>query len=197
MTQLNRLVYSVYMSNKPSTRERLLDAGYDLIGAGGYADTGLNDMLAAAGVPKGSFYHHFANKEAFGLEVVDRYAAGALAELDRWLAREDLAPRSRVCGFFAAMIEDFGASGYNRGCLLGNLGQELADISEAFRVRIDAHLARMTERLAAALNSRLEAEAIMNGWHGALMRMKVSKSEAPLRAFIDHHFGAAPEDRAA
>jgi len=185
------------MSNQHSTRETLLDAGYGLIGSRGYVHTGLNDILAEAGVPKGSFYHHFANKEAFGLEVVDRYAARALADLDGWLAREELPPRARVRGFFAAMIADFGGCGYSRGCLLGNLGQELADTSEAFRLRINAHLAGMTARLAGALGSRREAEAIMNGWHGALMRMKVSKSDTPLLAFIDHHFGAAPEGRAA
>lgn len=185
------------MSIETNSRERLLAAGYSLIGARGYTNTGLSDILVEAGVPKGSFYHHFASKEAFGLQVVDRYAAQAVGELDRWLAREDLPPLGRMHGFFTAMIGDFCGSGYRRGCLLGNLGQELADTSEAFRLRIDAHLERMIERLAGALGSRRQAEAIMNGWHGALMRMKVSKSDAPLQAFVEHHFGEPDQDRAA
>src|SRR3984957_11028955 len=58
-----------------STRNRLIDVGLELMRRHGYGATGLQELLSAAGVPKGSFYHHFASKEEFTTAVIERYAA--------------------------------------------------------------------------------------------------------------------------
>jgi TetR/AcrR family transcriptional regulator, transcriptional repressor for nem operon len=58
-----------------STREQLIDAGLRLIHQNGYIATGLKEILDAAGVPKGSFYHHFSSKEEFAKAVLEKYAA--------------------------------------------------------------------------------------------------------------------------
>ena len=63
-----------------STREHLIDVGVGLMHRNGYNATGLTEILNAADVPKGSFYHHFSSKEDFAAAVLERYAmrVGAL-----------------------------------------------------------------------------------------------------------------------
>ena len=56
-----------------STREHLIDVGLGLMHQNGYNATGLTDILKAADVPKGSFYHHFGSKEDFAAAALERY----------------------------------------------------------------------------------------------------------------------------
>jgi AcrR family transcriptional regulator len=55
-----------------ATRERLVQAGRELFGARGYEDTSIGAILEAAGVTRGSLYHHFETKEALFDAVLDR-----------------------------------------------------------------------------------------------------------------------------
>ena len=70
---------------KQETKSSLLEHGVQLMLGRGYHSTGIHDLLVTAGVPKGSFYHHFKNKEDFGLQVMGRYADDGYAEIDRVL----------------------------------------------------------------------------------------------------------------
>jgi AcrR family transcriptional regulator len=49
-----------------ATRQHILDTGYQLVLHKGFAGLGLLEILKACNVPKGSFYHYFSSKEAFG-----------------------------------------------------------------------------------------------------------------------------------
>ena len=53
------------------TKLRLLDAGLTMLLEHGYNDLGIQALLEATGTPKGSFYHHFEDKEDFALQVID------------------------------------------------------------------------------------------------------------------------------
>ena len=70
---------------KGPTRAALVDAGLQLMLDQGYHRTGIQDVLQAAGVPKGSFYYYFPSKEAFVLEVIAQFAAAYVARLEQWL----------------------------------------------------------------------------------------------------------------
>ena len=87
------------------TKLRLLDAGLELFLARGYGSTGIQDLLDATGIPRGSFYHHFENKEDFALQVVDRYAAGVHDALDAALSDRRRSPLNRIRGFFGGVRE--------------------------------------------------------------------------------------------
>ena len=63
-----------FMTTK-STRDHLLDECLGLMHGHGYNATGLTEILKAANVPKGSFYHHFGSKEDFAAAVLQRYIA--------------------------------------------------------------------------------------------------------------------------
>src|SRR5258708_14046070 len=76
---------------KPSKREKILTEGLRVVHEHGFGGASVRDIVQAAGVPQGSFTNHFASKEAFGLEIIDRYFAN-ISELARETLRNDSLP---------------------------------------------------------------------------------------------------------
>jgi TetR/AcrR family transcriptional repressor of nem operon len=179
-------------------REKLASEGLRLFLRDGYAATGIQGIVAAAGVPKGSFYHFFpAGKESFAAAVVDRYAALAADVRKQILFEPGAPPLARLRAYFEYYAEHFGALGFREGCLLGNLSAEVADSSEMIRARIHAAFAAWEADLAQVIAEAIEqgalapaaapaqlARYLVQGWEGALLRMKSEKSAAALQEFI-------------
>jgi AcrR family transcriptional regulator len=84
------------------TREALLLAGVELFIAGGYDFVGTNAILAKADAPRGSFYHHFENKQAFALAVAEYYYESHLPALDRAFGDEAQPPLARLRRYFCS-----------------------------------------------------------------------------------------------
>ena len=186
---------------KQETKSLLLDHGLRLMLGRGYHNTGIQDVLVAAGIPKGSFYHHFKDKEDFWLQIVDRYADDGYAEIDRVLGGKQQPPLVRLQRLFEGFRVNHERRFCRDGCLLGNLGQETADINETFRNCIKSHFERWTARIALCLDeavvsgdlgtdadTNMLAGTLLDAYEGALLRMKVVKSIAPLEAFLDVYF---------
>lgn len=184
----------------PSTKQRLLDAGQALLLKHGYHDLGIQAVLAATHVPKGSFYHHFRDKEDFGLQVVDQYMRHVHEGLDACLGDLTHPPVERVRSFFEATRESYREEGY-MGCLLGGLGQELSGVSEVFRNRIEECFAAIQRRIAACLEEARQrgdlpadsdtgsmASLLVDCWEGAALRSRIRGSAAPLTAMLDFYF---------
>ena len=87
---------------KPNVRERLLDAGVETFHRRGFNGCGVQEITEAAGVPKGSFYNHFASKEALGAAVLDRYWQQRADTTLRILEDGDVRPTERLRRYFAA-----------------------------------------------------------------------------------------------
>jgi TetR/AcrR family transcriptional repressor of nem operon len=168
-----------------------------LILRNGYNHTGLNEILAEAGVPKGSFYYYFNSKEDFGLQVLDEFAARTEARITGFLADTSQPPLARLRAYFEWYANYWESLDSSLGCMLGNLGQELADQNEAFRLKVEATMAVRSEDIARCLRAAQQAGQIdaaldvqelaafcFNSWEGAILRMKVAKSTAPLHTFI-------------
>jgi TetR/AcrR family transcriptional repressor of nem operon len=183
-----------------STRERLLDAGWAMLLERGYHGLGIQAVLEATCVPKGSFYHHFTDKEHFALQVLDRYMAAVHAGLDACLGDASRPPLQRIRRFFERTQRAYRQEGY-LGCLLGGLGQELAGASAVFRRKIDGCFAAIAERIAACLAEarargelREDAEPdrlaslLVDCWEGAALRSRLQESPAPLSAMLDFCF---------
>ncbi len=186
---------------KRDTKSLLLDHGVRLMRERGYHNTGIHDILAAASVPKGSFYHYFKNKEDFGLQVVDRYADDSYAEIDRVLGDKRQLPLVNLQHLFEEFRGDYERRFCRDGCLLGNLGQEMADVNDTFRHRIGSHFDKWTARIALCLDeavvsgdlsadvdTTMLAGTLLDAYEGALLRMKVVKNIGPLQAFLDVYF---------
>src|SRR5712691_9328615 len=184
-------------SAKATTKATLVAAGTQLILEQGYHQTGIQDVLQAAGVPKGSFYYYFPSKEAFGLEVIAYFAAAYVARLEQCLGETTLSPLTRLRRHLDETLARFERRGCRGGCLIGNLSQELADQSAALGAQLDAVLTSWRERYAqlfrdaqavgelrADLDPQQLAEFYLNSFEGAVLRAKVSKSPAPLRLFM-------------
>jgi TetR/AcrR family transcriptional repressor of nem operon len=182
--------------NKKDTRADIISVGTDMISRHGYGATGIDAVLKGAGVPKGSFYHYFSSKEDFGLAVIDRFADRFGRKLDSCLADEELPPLERIRSYLEKAAERFSRDGCEKGCLIGNLGQELADVNERFRSRIDSIMESWRAAFAACLRAAQEtgevstrhdpellAGFLLSGWEGAILRAKVTKSARPMEEF--------------
>lgn len=169
----------------------------------GYHNLGIAAVLEATRTPRGSFYHHFASKEDFGLQAVDLYMEQVHAGLDQCLGDDSLPPLLRVRRFFEMTEEKYRAEGY-LGCLLGGLGQELSGVSEAFRRKVEQCFSEISRRIAGCLREAIElgdlpeetdpermAELLVNCWEGAALRTRLRRDPAPLREMLDFYFRSA------
>lgn len=183
------------------TRERIIKAGAELIHRQGFHNTGLKDILKAADVPKGSFYFYFDSKEAFGIEMINHYGKIFMSIIEH--ARNDAAmtPLERLKWIFDRFHDHFADNGFTRGCPVGNLAQEMSDLSEPFRIRLLKAMDHMAAALQTLLDDAREAGEIpadtntldtavfmVEAWHGAIIRMKVTKDGEPLHLFADFIF---------
>lgn len=179
------------------TRHHIIETGADLIGQKGFGATGINAVLTAAGVPKGSFYHYFSSKNDFGLAVIDSFAEEYDATLDRILNDSRRSCVDRLRAYFDTGFETMTSCEYTRGCLIGNLGQELAGQSEAFRTRLDKVFSGWEKRFerciaeaqtAGDIDAHVDpadaASFLLSGWEGAILRSKVLKSTEPMERFV-------------
>ena len=169
----------------------------------GYHDLGIMALLGATGIPKGSFYHHFVNKEDFALQVIDQYMGQVHGGLDACLRDRGRPPLERVRRFFELTQESYRGEGY-LGCLLGGLGQELSGVSEVFRRKIEACFSAIAKRIAVCLeeartqgdipaefNSRRMASLLVDCWEGAALRSRLRGNPAPLTAMLEFYFRSA------
>ena len=183
---------------KPSHREKLLQVGLQVVHERGFRGASVRDIVQAAGVPQGSFTNHFASKEAFGLEVVERYAAQAEATMAQTLRNEHLAPLQRLRAFVERSKTGFADDGPRNGCLLGNFSAEANDCGEALRGRVVQALAAMRDALAVCLRAAVAAgeiapstdcdetaEFILAALQGATLLAKAQRSARPLERFED------------
>jgi TetR/AcrR family transcriptional repressor of nem operon len=186
----------------PDTRKSLVQAGLRLLHAEGYAATGIQSIVEGAAVPKGSFYNHFASKEAFGAEVLGAYFDRNEAKLRAILCNTELAPRARLEAYFDDRIEALKTAGFVKGCLLGNFSAEIADHSALLRGRLASQFkswdhyfeqciteAQEQGAISTRLPAALLARFVLNSWEGVLLRMRVEKSAAPLIEFKKVVFG--------
>ena len=191
------------MQKTHSTKQRLLDVGLAMLLEHGYHGLGIQALLDAARSPKGSFYHHFEDKEDFALQVIDQYMRHVHAGLDDCLGDKDRPPLERVRRFFELTQQSYEKEGY-LGCLLGGLGQELSGTNEVFRRKIEKCFSEIADRTADCLeearqrgdiparsDTRRMASLLVDCWEGAALRSRLRGNASPLNAMLDFFFQSA------
>jgi len=184
------------------TKTELVRCGVELCTEKGFQVSGINDLLQRVGAPKGSFYHHFASKHEFGEAVIDAYAEYFARKLNRHLDDCTRKPLTRLADFVDEAQRGMAKFDYKRGCLVGNLGQELSGLDEDFRTRLESVLCSWERKTAECLREAVEsgdlstahdpvllANFFWTGWEGAILRAKLTKSAAPMQLFADIFFG--------
>lgn len=184
-------------------RQRLIDIGTELFTRQGFSSTGLDEIVQAAAVPKGSFYYYFGSKEAFAHAVIANYAQYFARKLDRTLGDPGLSPLQRLKAFTRDATQGMQRFDFHRGCLVGNLGQELGGLEDDFRRRLLAVLddwrdrfrhciaeAQASGEITTPLAPDLLAQFFWSAWEGAVLCAKLERSTCALdnvgTIFLDH-----------
>jgi TetR/AcrR family transcriptional repressor of nem operon len=181
---------------RTNTHEEIIRKGAELIHAQGFNATGLQQILQAVGIPKGSFYFYFKSKEDFGLEIIDYFNAIISGIFTRYLSDKKIPPVRRLEKLFEYYEAAFQKNGAALGCPIGNLSLELADTNERLRVHLGGVIetliaqielclqeAKRDKSIPVSLNTVDIARFIFHGFEGAVLHMKVVKSIEPFRAF--------------
>lgn len=164
----------------------------------GYHGTGVQDIVQAAGIPKGSFYHYFESKEDFALQALEHLYAPRLQRYAEALGNPALGPRARILSYYGELMAHFARQEkLEYHCFLGSLSFELTELAPAIGAKVDKILQRSAEILRDCLREAQQAgelpaeencdnlaEFISNAWQGVLARLKVNASLKPLEAFI-------------
>lgn len=164
----------------------------------GFAATGIDEILKTVGVPKGSFYHYFESKEAFGRELIDRYVSRFAKRLERFFSDPSKSQLERLEAFSRDAETSMERFAFSRGCLVGNLGQEMGALPEPFRNQLSDGLITWqnltAECLKAAqvggeIDKKHDPDSLASffwiGWEGAVLRAKLDRCSAPLKIFAD------------
>jgi TetR/AcrR family transcriptional repressor of nem operon len=181
---------------RPSNKEKLLSDGLRLVHQHGFGASSVRDIVQAAGVPQGSFTNHFASKEAFGLEILDRYHEMTSAAVTATLRNDALPPLRRLRAWIDGQLEYLREDDMRRGCLYGNLSAEASEESEAIRTRVASVFAENQASVAYCLEAAIDAGElesktdvrelagfIVSSLQGAILVAKAQRSPIPVERF--------------
>lgn len=121
----------------------------------GYNSTSVDEIISAAGVSKGSFYHSFKSKEELGAAVAEEYFEEGLAVMGTGSYQEIQDPLERALAF-VEHIEKASPALWNHGCMLGSFAMDLSGTHPA----IAACLSRLMDNLEARMAPLLEPIAL-------------------------------------
>lgn len=188
------------------TKAELIRSGLEQLTESGFASSGIDKILKKVKVPKGSFYHYFASKEAFGKIVIDNYAKYFAKKLDMCLLDESYPPLKRIGNFVEDAKVGMIRHHFKRGCLVGNLGQEVDLLPESYRQQlIDIFhswqhriaqclkLAQARNEISQTANCELLAEFFWIGWEGAVSRSKLVQNTKPLDHYFNYFISSLPK----
>jgi TetR/AcrR family transcriptional repressor of nem operon len=184
-------------THSSDVRANLLATGQRIMACKGYSAVGLNEILLAAGVPKGSFYHYFGSKDAFGTAMLENYFEDYLAELDRTMQQPGLTMAQRLMNYWQSWHESQSFDHCQGKCLAVKLGAEVADLSEPMRLVLNRGTAGIVSRLAMAIDAGLAdgslvvegapasvAQSLYQLWLGASVMVKIVRSTQPFEAAL-------------
>jgi TetR/AcrR family transcriptional repressor of nem operon len=181
---------------RPSNKEKLLADGLRVVHERGFGASSVRDITQAAGVPQGSFTNHFASKEAFGLEILERYRAMTSAAVRATLRNDRLPPLDRLRAWIDGQLSYLRKDDMRRGCLYGNLSAEASEASDAIRFRVASVFAENQASVAYCLEAAIEAGElatktdvqelagfIVSSLQGAILVAKSQRSPIPVERF--------------
>ena len=181
---------------KKNTKIHILDVGAQIVHQKGFNATGIQEVLNAAEVPKGSFYFYFKSKEEFGLQLIDYFSNFLFSKMNELLNTENVAPLDKLRNYFEWFLAYFEQNSFTGGCPIGNLAQEMGDLNDSFREKLESVFdtmktsitqcleeAQQQSDLSPGLDAHNLSDFIVSSWQGALLQMKVKKNTASARNF--------------
>ena len=183
--------------NTSGVRANIIECGQRIMASKGFSGVGLNEILAGAAVPKGSFYHYFGSKEAFGEAMLTAYFEDYLTNLDAILREPDLTVAQRLMTYFQHWQDTQSVFECQGKCLAVKLGAEVADLSEAMRTALKQGTSGIIQRLKYAIESGVEegslsiaeeagsvAQSLYQLWLGASVMVKIVRNTQPFESAV-------------
>lgn len=180
--------------NLELTKQKIVEAGLNLFERQGFNATGIQQITATAGVPKGSFYNYFSSKEDFGVAIITYYTEKKSKEWQGLLNGGGKDPYLVLRFTWEQLILQYEYAEPKKGCLLGNFAAEISEISEECRLAMGQSVEKfkgiLAQQVRAAqregtvrtdLTAEEIADLLWNCWQGSLLRMKIEKSTIPLK----------------
>ncbi|WP_415754630.1 TetR/AcrR family transcriptional regulator [Pseudomonas leptonychotis] len=183
--------------NYDDTRQHLLDTGHRMMVVKGFTGVGLNEILQAASVPKGSFYHYFKSKEQYGQSLLEDYFRTYLANMDERFAVTGNTARERLMGYWQKWLDSYCEPCDEQKCLVVKLSAEVADLSESMRLTLrdgaDQIIARISECIEQGQqdgslppgDAYRTATALYQLWLGASLLSKLHRNSRSLENAMD------------
>ena len=184
-----------HTSDASDVRDNILAVGQRIMSGKGFSAVGLNEILTQAQVPKGSFYHYFSSKDAFGEALLANYFEHYLADMDAVLGAPGQTMAQRLLAYFDLWRANQSFMDCQGKCLAVKLAAEVADLSEAMRAVLDGGTAAIVDRLGAALEGgvadgslaladspRQVAQNLYQLWLGASLMVKIVRGPQPFDA---------------
>jgi TetR/AcrR family transcriptional repressor of nem operon len=181
---------------KKDTKAHILDMGAQIVHQKGFNATGIQEVLNAAAVPKGSFYFYFKSKEEFGLQLIDYFSDFLFSKMDELLNAENVVPLDKLWNYFEWFLVYFEQNNFTGGCPIGNLAQEMGDLNDSFRGKLKPVFDKMKTNISQCLEEAQKqgdlspaldifhlSDFIVSSWQGALLQMKVMKNTDSVRNF--------------
>ena len=175
-----------------SARQTILDTAQSIVGAKGFSAVGLNEILQAADVPKGSFYHYFHSKDAFGVVLLDTYFDHYVQGMAQLFDAPGLSQRAKLMRYWQCWIDNQTGCTDAGKCLAVKLGAEVSDLSEPMRLALDRGTSRTIALLADAIGRGVEdasltvtqapqslAHSLYALWLGTSVMSKITRTSAP------------------
>ncbi|MHB1245081.1 MAG: TetR/AcrR family transcriptional regulator [Sulfuriferula sp.] len=179
----------------PDIRQHILDTAKPIILGKGFSAVGLNELLAAAQVPKGSFYHYFKSKESFGKELLDSYFESYQVRLDALFKIEGMTGAQRLMTYWQRWLETQCGDDIEAKCLAVKLAGEVSDLSEPMRLALqrgtDLIVGRLAECIAegsadGSLPNEMDPDntalILYSHWLGATVLTKIRRDRTALEA---------------
>jgi len=183
----------VSSATRRDSKTLILDAAKSIILEKGYAAAGLNEILSAAGVPKGSFYHYFKSKEDFGVELIKKNLSETAELYREFLVNSALNPYERFVAFYSTILTFHRQHNCRDFCIVAKLGPEVSFSSDAMRkiqsqgvrVWLDIIESCLKQGIKdGVINKKIDpagTAAMMHDlWQGALVRSQIDQNVQPL-----------------
>ncbi len=193
MTVDDRSIMLSYM--RRNTKEEIIKVAFEIIHKKGFNNTGIQEILASAGVPKGSFYFYFENKDELGMQLIDYFLDSFISTADEML-HSDHSPLTQLRLLFKQFSNSCEQAGFQGGCFVGNMAQESGGLNDIFHVKLDRSFRVIQEKIEEFLKKAVAAKElsettnvsetagfILSSLEGVLLQMKVSKSTESYRVF--------------
>jgi TetR/AcrR family transcriptional repressor of nem operon len=181
-----------HSNDSSDVRDNILAVGQRIMSGKGFSAVGLNEILTEAKVPKGSFYHYFDSKDAFGEALLSNYFEAYLADLDKVMSQPGLTIAQRLLNYFDMWRANQSFLDCQGKCLAVKLAAEVADLSEAMRAVLNQGTSAIIARLGAALERGVDegslaiddtprqvAQSLYQLWLGASVMVKIVRGTEP------------------